>query len=277
MEEHQLVFLGGLHRSGTTLLARLLAAHPSVSGFSGTGAPADEGQHLQSVYPPAKVYGGPGRFGFAPEAHLTEYSPLVGDESARRLFAEWSRYWNLERPVLVEKSPPNLLKTRFLQALFPDAAFVVVLRHPIPVSLATARWRETRRLHPLLEHWLRCHELFADDRESLRRLHVVRYEDLVRDPQTSLAGVWEFLDLAPAPLSEPVEPGSNEAYFARWRSLKRELLMGVYLRASSLRLERRFRRFGYSALAARSRSRQAPCRSDAPSGKGPVLASEGER
>ena len=66
--EHRFVFLAGLHRSGTTLLARLLAAHPDISGLSGTGVPADEGQHLQSVYPAAKVYGGPGRFGFAPES-----------------------------------------------------------------------------------------------------------------------------------------------------------------------------------------------------------------
>jgi hypothetical protein len=31
MEGHRFVFLAGLHRSGTTLLARLLAAHPQVS------------------------------------------------------------------------------------------------------------------------------------------------------------------------------------------------------------------------------------------------------
>jgi len=114
---HQFVFLAGLHRSGTTLLARLLAAHPEMSGFSGTGVPADEGQHLQSVYPAAKKYGGPGRFGFAPESHLTEGSPLVSEASARKLFEEWSAHWDLSRPLLLEKSPPNLLKTRFLQAL----------------------------------------------------------------------------------------------------------------------------------------------------------------
>jgi len=68
VDEHRFVFLAGLHRSGTTLLARLLAAHPEVSGFSDTGVPADEGQLLQTVYPAAKVWGGPGRFGFAPDA-----------------------------------------------------------------------------------------------------------------------------------------------------------------------------------------------------------------
>lgn len=41
MEGHKLVFLASPHRSGTTLLARLLAAHPEVSGFSGAGVPAD--------------------------------------------------------------------------------------------------------------------------------------------------------------------------------------------------------------------------------------------
>jgi len=172
VEGHQFVFLAGLHRSGTTLLARLLAAHPEISGFSETGVPADEGQHLQSVYPAAKEYGGPGRFGFAPESHLTEDSPLVSEESARKLFEEWSPQWDRSRPLLLEKSPPNLLKTRFLQALFPGSAFVVIIRHPIPVSIPTARWRGTRRYDRLFEHWLRCHALFEEDRKHLGRAHV---------------------------------------------------------------------------------------------------------
>ena len=39
----------------------------------------------------------------------------------------------MSEPVLVEKSPPNLVRTRFLQALFPDARQIVVTRHPIAV------------------------------------------------------------------------------------------------------------------------------------------------
>ncbi len=248
MEGHQLVFLAGLHRSGTTLLARLLAAHPEVSGFSGTGVPADEGQHLQTVYPAAKVYGGPGRFGFAPEAHLTETSPLASEKSARTIFEQWSPRWDLSRPVLLEKSPPNLLKTRFLQALFPGSAFVVVLRHPIPVTLATARWRQTRRYHRLLEHWLRCHALFEADRERLERVHVLTYEQLVRDPVGVLRGIFEFLGLDPIEPGEPVEGGANAEYFRRWQELKRDPRMRAYLDLTSLWYERRFRRYGYSLL-----------------------------
>ena len=46
IEGERLVFIGGLHRSGTTPLADALAQHPDISGLSGTGAPHDEGQHL---------------------------------------------------------------------------------------------------------------------------------------------------------------------------------------------------------------------------------------
>ncbi len=248
MEGHRFVFLAGLHRSGTTLLARLLAAHPQISGFSGTGAPADEGQHLQTVYPSDHEHGRPGRFGFAPEMHLTEASPLVSERSARTLWEEWSPHWDLSRPLLLEKSPPNLLKTRFLQALFPASSFVVLVRHPIPVSIATARWRRTRRYHRLLEHWLRCHALFEADRERLQRVHVLQYEQLVRDPAGMLRGVFEFLELDPIPPNEPVEQGANEQYFARWRELKRDPRMRAYLDLASLWYERRVRRYGYSLL-----------------------------
>jgi hypothetical protein len=249
MEGHELVFLAGLHRSGTTLLARLLAAHPEVSGFSRTGVPADEGQHLQDVYPPASVYGGPGRFGFAPESHLTEASPLVSEENARSLFEQWSAHWDLGRPVLLEKSPPNLLKTRFLQALFPGSRFVVIVRHPIPVSIPTARWRGTRRFDRMLAHWLRCHALFAADRAHLERVHVLTYEQLVRDPAGTLRGIFEFLDLEPSPPSEPVEGGANEKYFRQWQDLKRDLRMRAFLDLVSLRYERPVRRYGYSLLS----------------------------
>jgi hypothetical protein len=248
MEGHQLVFLAGLHRSGTTLLARLLAAHPQVSGFSGSGAPADEGQHLQSVYPSDHEHGRPGRFGFAPEMHLTESSPLVSEQSAATLFEEWSPHWDLSRPLLLEKSPPNLLKTRFLQALFPNSAFVVLVRHPIPVSLATARWRRTRRYHRLLEHWLRCHALFEADRDQLERVYVTQYEQLVREPEAVLQGIFEFLELEPIAPNEPVEQGANEGYFAQWQELKRDPRMRAYLDLASLWYERRVRRYGYSLL-----------------------------
>ena len=115
---HRLLFVGGLHRSGTTLLADLIAAHPLTSGFANTGVPADEGQHLQDVYPAARV-GGPGRFGLAADAHMTETHELVSPDSRTRLLSAWEPHWDLAKTVLVEKSPPNLIRDALPAGPFP--------------------------------------------------------------------------------------------------------------------------------------------------------------
>ena len=189
MTPQRLVFVAGLHRSGTTLLARCLATHPAIAGLKGTGVPEDEGQHLQDVFPTARALGGPGRFALRREAHLTESSPLASAESRERLLRAWAPYWDGTRPILLEKSPPNLLRTRFLQALFPEAAFVAVVRHPIAVSLATRKWCH-RPMPWLLQHWLAAHRTFRQDRSVLRRSLCVSFETLVREPEATLANRW---------------------------------------------------------------------------------------
>ena len=83
--DKRFVFIGGLHRSGTSLVHEILKAHHEVSGFTNTGAPEDEGQHLQSVYAPSSAHGTFGTFGFDPDAHLTEESPLATPQSATLL------------------------------------------------------------------------------------------------------------------------------------------------------------------------------------------------
>ena len=96
--EHTHVFIGGLHRSGTSLLTRCLAAASRWSADSpSTGAIEDEGQHLQTVYHPANRHGGPGRFGFHDQAYLDEASPLVTEENRQKLLAEWSPHWDMSR------------------------------------------------------------------------------------------------------------------------------------------------------------------------------------
>ena len=219
--DHRMVFVGGLHRSGTTLLARLVGGHPLVSGFSGTGVPEDEGQHLQRVYPSAQAYGGPGRFGFDERAHLTEHSPLAGPTSARRLFEQWSPHWDLSRPLLLEKSPPNLLATRFLQALFPGAHFIVIVRHPAAVALATRRRDPRQRLLRLLRHWFHVHALLISDLPSLDHVLVVRYERLLEDPDVCRQRLAAFLGVPDQFPPLVMDREAQEQYLRAWRDLDR--------------------------------------------------------
>jgi hypothetical protein len=246
VSRHDFVFVGGLHRSGTTLLARAIAKHEEVSGFRKTEALANEGQFLQSVYPIAREFGGTGRFGFDERSHMTEGSPLATEANRDKLVAEWGQYWNLERRVLVEKSPPNLLKLRFLQELFPEASFVVIMRHPIAVSYATQKWSETS-LDSLLEHWLVCHDIFLEDAPHIERLVLARYEDFVADPAGVVGRIQERLGLTPSGAAFKARSGINDDYFKRWSARLRPRQRRQHTELAR-RYEERTNRFGYSLL-----------------------------
>ncbi len=244
----RLVFIGGLHRSGTTPLARWLGEHPLVSSFQDTGVHADEGQHLQDVYPPASEHGGPGRFAFRRDSHLTEGSALVSDDSRRRLWEAWAPHWDLTRPVLLEKSPPNLVRTRFLQALFPEAAFVIVVRHPVAVAYATEKWVRSS-VPALLRHWARAQDLCLADAQHVRRLAFVRYEDLIADVDGTLASICRFIDVPAFEFDVTVEAGLNTVYLDRWEAAGRGLIQRARRRRLGRRLEPGFRAWGYSMRA----------------------------
>jgi Sulfotransferase family len=246
MPEHVHLFVAGLHRSGTSLLSRAMADHPEASSFSDTGFPEDEGQFLQRVYPVAKIYGGPGKFGFDSRSHLTERSPLVSEENKGRLRSQWGRHWDLSKRVLVEKSPPNLLKLRFLQAMFPEATFVVTMRHPIAVALATRKWSLTS-IHSLIRHWLVCHEIFLRDARLVRRLIATRYETLVTAPDT-VTSLQRAAGLSEASTGFELRTDVNATYFQEWRCEEDPLRRARNAVIARL-YERRANRFGYSLLA----------------------------
>lgn len=241
---HRFVFVVGLHRSGTTLLADLLSEHPDVSSFKNTGFPKDEGQFLQSVFPPAKAFGGPGKFGFVAQAHLTEQSPLCTSEVRERLITEWGRHWDMNKKFLLEKSPPNVLKTRFLNALFPGAYFVVILRHPIAVSMATKKWSKTS-MYGLIRHWLRCHEILYSDLQSIDNKVMVRYEDFVVFPDREMSRIMDSIGLAPFALDTSIVTDSNQRYFDNW-NIKRNPKSKLYKLFLKAAFEKSFAKFGYS-------------------------------
>ena len=212
------LFVCGLHRSGTSLITRSLAEHPEVSGFGGTGVIEDEGQFLQTVMPLEIAYGGVGRFGFDPRAHLTEESALNTPENSRKLLSEWNRHWDNKKPVRVEKTPSNLIRMRLLNEMAAPALFIVVTRHPVAACLATLKWTEGN-VFSLLSHWVHCYRMAKSDAGKLPHVIWTSYEAFVADPEAERGRLFAFAGLPHCPHSSLSIRNDNQKYFSQWREM----------------------------------------------------------
>ncbi len=122
-------------RSGTTLLGRILAAHPTVGFLNEPKAMwhvirDDEdiiGSYAQS---------GTGRLYLGADEASEEVR-----RRARALFSWYLRTSRSER--LVDKYPELVFRHAFIRAIFPDARFLVAIRSPWSTFKSVATWSET--------------------------------------------------------------------------------------------------------------------------------------
>jgi hypothetical protein len=269
--EHKYVFVCGLPRSGTSVLGRNIGRLENCTQFKNTGVFEDEGEFLQDIYPIASTYGGVGSFGFDSRTHRTEISNLLTAENVNRLRASWHAHWDNRKAICVEKTPGNLLMTRFLQAAFPNSYFIVIKRHPVPMCMAGQKWKvDVNSLHTTFEHWLHCHELFEKDKKYLKRVYELRYEDYADDPAKYHQEIAAFIGTrvpdppkedefryvtqwrnptglrVPEKAMEKVTAAYSEKYFDRWCKLLRHSSFKSYYRYIARQYEPRFAKFGYS-------------------------------
>ncbi|WP_410217795.1 sulfotransferase family protein, partial [Paracoccus sp. (in: a-proteobacteria)] len=207
--QHRYVFVGGLHRSGTSLLARLIAAHPQVASINDAPVPENEGCYLQGAIPHTALHGRPMHFATDPDQHLIEGHPLDTLATRQRLEADWAPWFDPSRPWRVEKSPVNLTRTRLYQQLFPLSQSILILRHPEAVAAAVGKWVDAPA-GVLIDHWIAAHHRLAQDIRHLHAVMILRYEDLVADPAGVMARVFGFLSLPAITAPEALRNGNDD-------------------------------------------------------------------
>ncbi|MGB3796617.1 MAG: sulfotransferase [Alteraurantiacibacter sp.] len=234
------VFVAGLHRTGTSLVARLIAEHQDVAAITQSPAPEDEGVYLQGAIAHTARHGIPAHYATDPAQHHIEGSRYDTQEVQHRLEADWNRWFEPGGTWRVEKSPVNLTRMRLYQQLFPMSQFVIVLRHPEAMAAALAKWSD-QPAEQLIDYALAAYELAMQDARHLHAVLSVRYEDLVADAKQEITRLDRFLSLQPHARSASVRDG-NEDYIGcdkmnaaqEQRAMPLGYLRGLGLRPSAL-------------------------------------------
>lgn len=188
----RMLFVIGAPRSGTTMLEHMLAAHSQIQG----------GPEPHLITPLAhlgiwdKVDKAPYDHVLAAESQKLFVDQLPGKEQdywdACRAYCDtiYSRYLagKGNKPVCLDKTPAYALVLPFMQKVFPDAKYVVLTRHPLALFSSYANsffdgdYITAHQYNPLLLRYVPALAKFLRQQDT-PFLHV-RYEDLVKDPET---------------------------------------------------------------------------------------------
>lgn len=187
------VFLVGCYNSGTTLLSELLSQHPSISALS------TEGHFITDQFVKDYDIGLPRMW--VEREDLFRLNEDDQGPDPLRVQKEWAMRLDLSKPVLLEKSPPNSAKTRWLQKHFENAHFVGIMRNGYAVSEGITRKADPKHLinsWPIEKsayQWKRSNEVLKQDAEYLKNFIWITYEDLAEDTVGTLNRITDFIGI----------------------------------------------------------------------------------
>jgi tetratricopeptide (TPR) repeat protein len=181
------VFLVGFPRSGTTLLDTMLMGHSQVEVV-------EEKPLLQPV---AERLGGLERLAEIGEAGAEELRAIYFEALDRLAAPAADR-------LVVDKMPLNMVQVPLLHRLFPDSRFIFAGRHPADVVLSC--YMTNFRLNPAMANFLdledsaALYDIAMTNWSAARsllpiRVHEVRYERMIEDPEAELRPLFEALGL----------------------------------------------------------------------------------
>lgn len=180
------IFVLGTGRSGSTLLRLILDSHERIaigpeSGFMGAV------EALKRI--PGWKYG-PGwyeRFGVTEEEMNAQIRAFFSG-----FFCDYAKLQGKSR--WGEKTPFHCWHIEQMAAIFPDAVFVAIVRHPAATALSALRWHYP--WDESLDRWVRANTEILRLGAALgpRRFALCRYEDVVLHTEPTMRALMAFLD-----------------------------------------------------------------------------------
>jgi hypothetical protein len=195
------IFIVGCYNSGTTLLQKMLASHPTV------GTLPREGVFLTDALPYPEQYGWT-RMWHKCLAKMNRDLNKNPQARANRAKKQWSVWFPEGASCLLEKSIANTTRMLFLQRYFQPAYFIHIVRNGYAVAEGIRRkanlekWPnpEYNGSYPIelcARQWRRNLEIVGDVKPDLNNYYELSYENLTAQPHEELQKIYQFLELKP--------------------------------------------------------------------------------
>ena len=215
------LFILGCYNSGTTLLHDLLAKSPEVASLPG------EGQFLSNQFLL------PSHIGLS-RMWVKKFDTFYLDENnkepnASKLKKQWFSYMNdRSKPVLMQKSPTDIARIKWLDHNFENAYFIGIIRNGFAVAEGINR-KAGFSIEEASEQWKVSNEVMLRDLDTVKHSKVITYENLSDDPSSILKDVCDFCGITNYSLNENedlnihgVSSGVKNMNFKSFESLKEE-------------------------------------------------------
>jgi len=186
------VFLIGFLRSGTTLLEQILDSHPRLQSLD--EKPMAEVMEQAFI---SMTGGRPESLAELSEEQISELRQVYWEEVARHCDRQTDTW-------LVDKQPFNIFRVPLLWRVFPDARFILAVRHPCDVVLGclmqnfshTNAMASFSSLGGIAELYARVMSTWLEYADRLPlRWQRIRYEDMVTNFETEVGALLAFLDV----------------------------------------------------------------------------------
>jgi len=174
--EHKFLFILSPPYCGSTMLNKLLATSSSVS--ANNYRYTSEGQLLPTV---RKIM----------YDHNRRHEPDL-DFDWEFIKKEWLKYWDTTKPILSEKSPPNIIRAHSISKVFIPSYFIIFYRNPYAQSESFMR-RNKNSAREAAELAVRFLKYQKKNINTLENKLIISYEQLTEQAEDFVQKISQFI------------------------------------------------------------------------------------